>query len=90
MVIWAAVGGKGTLIGAILGALVVNFSKSIISESFPSIWQFFIGAIFIVVILFLPGGLISIKDIPAKLKAKAEKRKADAIETDKVLSENSL
>lgn len=90
MVIWAAVGGKGTLIGAILGALFVNFSKSAISESFPSIWQFFIGAIFIFVILFLPGGLISIKDIPAKLKAKAKKNKADDIETNKVMPENSL
>ena len=90
MVIWAAVGGKGTLIGAILGALVVNFSKSVISESFPSIWQFFIGAIFIVVILFLPGGLISIKDIPAKLKAKAQKRKSDNAETDKALSDSSV
>ncbi len=90
MVIWAAVGGKGTLIGAILGALVVNFSKSIISESFPSIWQFFIGAIFIVVILFLPGGLISIKDIPAKLKAKTQKKKCDNIETEKALSDSNV
>lgn len=89
MVIWTAVGGKGTLIGAILGALTVNFSKSIISESFPSVWQFFIGAIFILVILFLPGGLISIKDIPAKLKAKADKKKSDDEETRKALLESS-
>lgn len=76
MVIWTAVGGKGTLVGAILGALVVNYSKSIISEAFPSFWQFFIGGIFIVVILFFPGGLISIKDVPGKIKAAMKKREA--------------
>lgn len=74
MVIWTAVGGKGTLVGAILGALTVNSLKSVISESFPSIWQFFIGGIFMIVILFLPGGLISIKDIPSRIKAAIRKR----------------
>lgn len=88
MVIWTAVGGKGTLIGAILGALVVNFSKSIISESFPSIWQFFIGAIFIIVILFLPGGLVSLKDIPAKIIEKKKKKMANA-ESDKSTLNNN-
>ncbi len=77
MVIWTAVGGKGTLVGAILGALVVNLSKSIISESFPSFWQFFIGGIFIVVTLFLPGGLISIKDIPSQIKSAITKRSSN-------------
>lgn len=75
MVIWAAVGGKGTLVGPILGALVVNYAKSLISEQFPSIWQFFIGAIFMIVILFFPGGLISIKDLPAKIKSISQKHK---------------
>lgn len=76
MVIWVAVGGKGTLVGPVIGALVVNFFKSLISEQFPAFWQFFMGGVFILVVLFLPGGLVSIKQIPAKIKAKKFKKEA--------------
>ncbi|WP_310602671.1 urea ABC transporter permease subunit UrtC [Anaerosporobacter sp.] len=74
MVIWVAIGGKGTLIGAILGALVVNGFKTVASENFPEMWNYFIGIIFVVVILWLPGGLLSIKELPAKLKNKFAKK----------------
>ena len=69
MVIWAAVGGKASLAGPVLGALVINFLKSLISEQFPAFWQFFMGGIFILVVLFLPKGLISIKDVPGRIRA---------------------
>ncbi len=75
MVIWVAIGGKGTLIGAVIGALVTNTCKSLISENFPEIWSYFLGLIFIVSVLFLPGGLISLKDVPGKIKAKLKYRK---------------
>lgn len=68
MVIWVAIGGKGTLIGPVIGALVTNFAKSLISESFPAVWSYFMGAMFIIVVLFLPGGLISLKDVPGRIK----------------------
>lgn len=58
MVIWVAIGGRATLIGAILGALVVNFAKSLLSEKFPDIWLFFQGGLFLLVVLFLPDGII--------------------------------
>ncbi len=58
MVIWVAVGGRGTLVGAILGTLIVNFAKSILSEQFPQFWYFFQGALFLTVVTVLPGGLI--------------------------------
>jgi urea transport system permease protein len=58
MVIWVAVGGRGTLVGAILGTLIVNFAKSILSEQFPQVWYFFQGALFLTVVTVLPGGLI--------------------------------
>ena len=58
MVIWVAVGGRATLVGAVLGALVVNFAKSSLSEKFPDIWLFFQGGLFLVVVLFLPDGII--------------------------------
>jgi len=58
MVIWVAVGGRATLVGAILGTLVVNFAKSMLSEKFPDIWLFFQGALFLLVVLFLPNGIV--------------------------------
>lgn len=60
MVIWVAIGGRGTLIGAIIGAILVNFLKSAVSESFPDIWSYFIGLAFIAVVLFMPNGLVGI------------------------------
>lgn len=58
MVIWVAVGGRASLVGAILGTLIVNFAKSILSEQFPQIWYFFQGALFLTVVTVLPGGII--------------------------------
>src|SRR5919202_1980736 len=58
MVIWVAVGGRASLVGAILGALVVNFAKSLLSEKFPEIWLFFQGALFLIVVTVLPDGVV--------------------------------
>jgi len=58
MVIWVAVGGRGTLIGAVLGALLVNAAKSGLSEQYPAIWQLFLGALFIGAVLLFPNGLV--------------------------------
>lgn len=58
MVIWVAVGGRASLVGAILGALVVNFAKSLLSEQFPEIWLFFQGALFLIVVTVLPDGVV--------------------------------
>jgi len=55
--IWVAVGGRGSLIGAILGAGIVNGAKSWFTVAFPEYWLFFLGALFIVVTLFLPKGV---------------------------------
>ncbi|PZU95281.1 MAG: urea ABC transporter permease subunit UrtC [Pseudanabaena sp.] len=58
MVIWVAVGGRATLIGAFIGTILVNFAKSILSEQFPEIWLFFQGAMFLLVVMVLPDGLV--------------------------------
>lgn len=58
MVIWVAVGGRATLIGAIIGAILVNFARSLLSEQFPEIWLFFQGALFLIVVMVLPDGLV--------------------------------
>jgi urea transport system permease protein len=60
MVIWVAVGGRATLIGAIIGALLVNLAKSYLSDKFPDIWLFFQGGIFLLVVTILPQGLIGL------------------------------
>ncbi|HEY8691355.1 MAG TPA: urea ABC transporter permease subunit UrtC [Chloroflexota bacterium] len=57
VVIWVAVGGRGSLIGAVLGAVVVNAAQSSISEAFPDLWQYAIGALFIASVLLFPRGL---------------------------------
>ncbi|HTQ02518.1 MAG TPA: urea ABC transporter permease subunit UrtC [Polyangiaceae bacterium] len=58
MAIWAAVGGRGTLVGAALGAFVVNGAKSWFTVALPELWLFVLGALFIVVTLFLPDGVV--------------------------------
>jgi urea transport system permease protein len=59
-VIWVAVGGRGTLGGAILGALLVNLGKTWLTSALPSLWLFAIGGLFILVTLFLPRGIIGL------------------------------
>jgi urea transport system permease protein len=57
--IWVAVGGRGTLAGAILGALLVNGAKSWLTVAFPTAWLYFLGILFVVVTLVLPGGVVA-------------------------------
>jgi urea transport system permease protein len=58
--IWAAVGGRATLIGPIVGAFFVNGAKSWFTVAFPEFWLFFLGALFIAVTLFLPDGIVGL------------------------------
>jgi len=60
MAIWAAVGGRATLIGPIVGAFFVNGAKSWFTVAFPEYWLYFLGALFIAVTLFLPNGIIGL------------------------------
>jgi urea transport system permease protein len=58
--IWAAVGGRGTLIGPIVGAFFVNGAKSWFTQAFPEFWLYVLGAMFIAVTLFLPQGIVGL------------------------------
>jgi urea transport system permease protein len=60
MAIWVAVGGRGTLAGAILGAWLVNGGKSWLTAAFPSAWLYALGGLFVLVTLFLPKGLVGV------------------------------
>jgi urea transport system permease protein len=68
--IWAAVGGRATLIGPIVGAFAVNGAKSWFTVAFPEYWLYFLGAMFIAVTLFLPQGIVGLtRKIIGKLSA---------------------
>ncbi len=60
IVIWVAVGGRGTLHGAILGALLVNYAKSYLTGAMPEVWLFALGGLFIFVTLFMPKGIVGL------------------------------
>ncbi|MEW6167097.1 MAG: urea ABC transporter permease subunit UrtC [Pseudomonadota bacterium] len=60
IVIWVAVGGRGTLYGAVLGALVVNYAKTWFTGAFPEVWLYALGALFVLVTLFLPQGIVGL------------------------------
>ena len=58
MVIWVAIGGRASLVGAIVGALLVNYARSFFSEQFAEFWLFFQGALFLLVVTVLPDGIV--------------------------------
>ncbi len=72
-VVWVAVGGRGTLIGPIIGAIGINALRSWATHAYPDSWLIILGAIFLVVVLFLPGGVVS---LPAKIAALWRRRRS--------------
>ena len=60
LVIWVAIGGRGTLYGAILGAILVNYAKTYFTSAFPEAWLYALGGLFIFVTIFLPKGIIGL------------------------------
>ncbi len=70
-VIWVSVGGRGTLVGAALGAILVNFAKTWFTGALPEFWLFALGLLFIVVTIFMPRGLLGLFDSRRAAPAKA-------------------
>jgi len=60
LVIWVAIGGRTTLYGAVLGAFLVNYSKTYLTGAFPEVWLFALGALFVLVTLYLPKGIVGL------------------------------
>jgi len=60
IVIWVAIGGRGTLYGAVVGAFLVNFAKTYFTAALPSMWLYALGALFVVVTLYLPAGVVGV------------------------------
>ena len=70
-VVWVAVGGRGTLYGPVLGAIAVNYLKSWATTEFPDYWLIILGASFVLVVLFMPRGLVG---IPAQIREFLDRR----------------
>jgi urea transport system permease protein len=62
VVIWVAVGGRGTLYGAVAGAVLVNYAKSYFTTALPEYWLYALGALFVIVTLFFPRGVVGLGD----------------------------
>ena len=77
MVIWVAVGGRGSLAGAVIGAVSVNYGRSVLTNYFPELWPFILGGLFVLVVLLFPDGLVGIlrkgKSLLTQRKAVEEK-----------------
>jgi urea transport system permease protein len=76
VVIWVAVGGRGTLIGAILGAVAVNYGRSVLTNYFPEAWPFILGGLFVVVVTMFPDGLLGM------IRKVSERKPAPVITAD--------
>ena len=82
MVIYTAVGGRMSVVGAVFGTLLVNFAKTFFSEEYPDLWLFLMGATFIAVVLLFPDGLAGLyvrhgKPLLARLMSSKKKEPAD-------------
>ncbi len=78
MIIYAAVGGRLSLLGAIYGTLLVNFGKSYFSETFPQLWLFLMGGLFIAVVMAFPNGLAGLYASYVRPRFFTSRTKADA------------
>jgi urea transport system permease protein len=86
MVLWAAVGGRSSLIGAVIGAILTNGAKSFFSESYPDIWLIFLGLLFVAIVLFLPNGLVgAAQNLSSRMAIFKERRSKDNHASDTIL-----
>lgn len=77
MIIWVAVGGRGTLFGAVIGAILVNYAKTYFTGAFAEIWLFLLGGLFVLTTLYLPRGIIGLwKETSEKISKKLTYRKS--------------
>lgn len=84
MIAGVALGGRSSLFGPALGAIAVGYGRSTLSETFPTQWTYFLGALFILVILFLPGGVASLGSKAAGRWASIRQRSESAAGADLV------
>ena len=90
MVLWVAIGGRATLVGAILGALLVNSGENFLSEQYPETWSYMLGALFIFVVLFLPQGIMGwLKQVSGSKSLSAARGRWKSAERQSVIADVS-
>ncbi|MFT5027050.1 MAG: urea transport system permease protein, partial [Ilumatobacter sp.] len=87
LVAGVALGGRASLFGPALGAIAVGYGRSTLSENFPTQWTYFLGALFIVVVLVLPGGVASLWSM-LRLQLSSVQRKPSSTDADAGLNES--
>lgn len=87
LVVWVATGGRGTLFGAIVGAFTVNYGKTLFTSFSPETWLFALGALFVIVTLVLPKGLVGFFNRPKKTESAHESLEADVATTETTSAE---
>ncbi len=88
IVVWVALGGRATLFGAIVGALIINYAKSWFTVEFPEVWLFALGGLFVLSTMYLPQGVIGfVRDQSARLKKRG--KKTPVAESEKVVAEEA-
>lgn len=80
-VVWIAVGGRGNLTGAVIGTLLINWAQSLLSDKFASFWQLILGLVLLVIIFFIPNGIIG-KIINLQYRHKTDKQNRIADQVD--------
>ncbi len=85
-VVWCAVGGRGSLIGPIIGAITVNALKSYATRAFAEQWLYILGGLFIIVVLFMPNGIVGLPGQISNLRKRLQKRRAATSEAGVVCS----
>ena len=77
-VVWCAVGGRGTLVGPIIGAIGVNALKSWATRAFPDLWLIILGGLFILIVLFMPKGIVGLRGKCQELRKRLKRREPAA------------
>nr|WP_243459615.1 urea ABC transporter permease subunit UrtC [Metabacillus bambusae] len=86
MVLWVAIGGRHSILGAAIGAILTNSAKSFLSETYPEFWTIFLGGLFLLVVLYLPNGLVGIVEKFKVRFFKKEKKEAEKDAADSLVS----
>jgi len=89
LVVWVAVGGRATLYGAALGAVAVNYGKTYFTAVLPELWLFALGALFIIVTVFMPKGIIGLREQLRKKRSEMNKADSGGDTSDSAQSEGS-
>ncbi|MFC0272814.1 urea ABC transporter permease subunit UrtC [Metabacillus herbersteinensis] len=86
MVLWVAIGGRHSILGAAIGAILTNSAKSFLSEAYPEFWTIFLGGLFLLVVLYLPNGLAGLVQNVQKRFSKKDKKEAEKHAADSLVS----